>query len=75
MTLYDDVINVAKPFLGPATERFVNRQINGHLDIETYQLTSQHLEELARWCYVSGKLVISDEKAKGLSDKVKSLRS
>ena len=74
MDLYSDVVKVSKPFLGPATEKFVSRQITGHLNIEESQLTPQHLEELAKWCYTSGKLIISDDRAQELSDKVKSLR-
>ena len=74
MSLYDDIIEVARPFLGPATERFISRQITGHLRIAESQLTPEHLDELAKWCHVSGKLVISDERAQELSDKVKSLK-
>jgi len=36
MTLYDDVLNVAKDYMSPTAERFVNRQLNGHLDIEPH---------------------------------------
>jgi hypothetical protein len=74
VSLYDDVIEVVKPYMGPASERFVSRQITGHLSIEESQLTRKHLEELAKWCYVSGKLIISEDRARELSDKVKALR-
>ena len=74
VSLYDDVVELAKPYLGPAAERFVSRQITGHLSIEESQLTRQHLEELAKWCYVSGKLIIPDDRARELSGKVKSLK-
>ena len=74
VSLYDDVVEIAKPYMGPASERFVSRQITGHLSIEESELTRKHLEELAKWCYVSGKLIISDDRARELSDKVKALR-
>ena len=36
MTLYDDVLNVAKDYMDPTAERFANLQLNGHLDIESH---------------------------------------
>jgi len=74
MSLYDDVVAIAKPYLGPAAERFVSRQLKGHLDIEGSQLSSHHLEELAKWCLVSGKLIMSEDQAQEFSRKVQGLR-
>ena len=74
MSLYDEVVEVAKPYLGPAAERFVSRQIAGHLNIEENQLAVHNLEELARWCYVSGKLVMTEDEAQEFSSKVKNLK-
>ena len=75
MTLYDDVLNVAKDYMGPTAERFVNRQLNRYLDIEPHQLTEQHLKELAKWCCTSGKLVMRDKWAQEFSSKIEALRS
>ena len=74
MTLYDQVLNVARDYMGPSAERFVVRQLNGHLNIEPHQLTGHHLEELAKWCYTSGKLIMRDERAQEFSNKVKALK-
>jgi hypothetical protein len=74
LSLYDDVVELAKPYLGPASERFVSRQITGHLKIEESQLSAQDLEELAKWCYVSGKLVMDDDEAREFSSKVQALK-
>jgi hypothetical protein len=74
MTLYDEVLEVAKDYMGPTAERFVNRQLNGHLDIEPHQLSGHHLEELANWCYTSGKLIMRDERAREFSKKVQALK-
>ena len=74
MSLYDEVVAVAKPYLGPAAERFVRRQITGHLDIEETQLAAHNLEELARWCYISGKLIMADDQAQEFGNKVKALK-
>ena len=75
MALYDDVIDVAKSYLGPAAKKFVDRQISGHLDIgDGSQLAAGHLDELAKWCFTSGKLLMDEAKAQEFSDKVKALK-
>ena len=73
MALYNDVIDLARPYLGPAAEKFVSRQISGHLNVEANQLGNHHLEELSKWCFMSGKLVMPEPKAQEFSRKVKSL--
>jgi hypothetical protein len=74
MALYDDVLAVAKTYMGPAAERFLSRQITSHLNTTTQSLAPQHLSELAKWCYISGKLVMDEGKAREFSEKVKALR-
>ena len=74
MPLYNDVITLARPYLGPAAEKFLSRQISQHLDVTTDQLAGQHLEELSKWCFISGKLVMAEAKAQEFSQKVKSLK-
>lgn len=74
MGLYDDVVNLAKTYMGPAAQKFVDRQIKGHLEVDKAQLDSSHLEELAKWCYTSGKLLMDEGKAQDFSQKVKALK-
>lgn len=73
MAIYDDVVNLGKGYLGPAAKKFVDRQISGHLDVDASQLATNHMEELAKWCYTSGKLLMDDAKAQEFSNKVKAL--
>ena len=73
MALYDEVLNVARPYLGPAAERFLTRQIEQHLDTNAQGLGRQHLDELAKWCLNSGKLVMDESKASDLGQKIKAL--
>ena len=75
MALYDDVIDLAKVYLGPAARKFVDRQIKGHLDMDGSQLVHEDLEELAKWCYTSSKILMNDMKAREFSDRVKALSS
>ena len=74
MPLYNDVIEMARPYLGPAAEQFVSRQVNGHLDVSSDQLTGLHLEELSKWCFISGKLIMAEAKAEEFSRRVKLLK-
>ena len=74
MALYNDVIELARPYLGPAAEKFVSRQISAHLEVAADLLGTQHLEELSNWCFNSGKLVMAEAKAQEFSRKVKSLK-
>ena len=73
MALYNDVIEMARPYLGPAAEKFVSRQITAHLNVKADQLAGKDLEELSKWCFMSGKLVMPEPKAQEFSRKVKSL--
>jgi hypothetical protein len=73
MTLYDEVLDVARDYLGAAAQKFVNIQIKKRLKMEPYQLTAQHLEELAKWCYASGQLVMRHERAEEFSKRVQAL--
>ena len=75
MALYNEVIELARPYLGPAAEKFVNRQITAHLSVKADQLAGKDLEELSKWCFNSGKLVMAEPKAQEFSQKVKSLKS
>lgn len=74
MALYDDVVELTKTYMGPAAKKFVDRQISGHLDVDAANLTGNHVDELAKWCYTSGKLLMDDGKAKEFSEKVKALK-
>ncbi len=74
MALYDDVVNLSKAYLGPAAKKFIDRQISGHLEVEASQLAPSNLDELAKWCYTSGKLLMDEAKAQELSEKVKALK-
>jgi len=74
MPLINDVIAMARPYLGPAAEKFVSRQISTHLNVTADQLGTQHLEELSKWCFNSGKLVMAEAKAQEFSQKVKSMK-
>jgi len=72
--LYQQVINLSKDYLGPAAQRFIDRQVTQHLKKELGSLTPSDLGDLAKWINVSAGLLIDKSKAQELSDKVKNLQ-
>lgn len=74
MSLEEDVVKIARLYLGPAAERFVNRQITGHLNKTASDLTVGDIDELAKWCYVSGRLVMPEERAKEFGEAVRKIK-
>jgi len=74
MSLYDKVVNVSKPYLGPATEQFLSRQCKTHLKLaEPAQLMSANLKDLGKWVENSGSLVMDAPKAAELARKIVAL--
>jgi hypothetical protein len=69
-TLYDQVVSLAKPYLGLVTEQFVARQCTAHLKTEPQALTAAQLPELAKWVEISGALVMDKAKAAELKEKI-----
>jgi hypothetical protein len=75
MGVYERVVEVATPYFGLGAQRFVDRQLRAHLDIKPEELDYQHLDELAKWCLLGGKLFLQDEKAATeIADKIRQLK-
>lgn len=58
--LYDEIINVAQDYLGPAAGRFMSSQIQSHLGIEPSQVRSEDIAKLEDWLRVSLSLISND---------------
>jgi hypothetical protein len=64
MALYDDVLAISREYLGPAADRFLTKQITGKLSLaDKGDLTSAHLDELAKWCHTSGSKFLDESQA------------
>ncbi len=72
-TYYDKVIELARPYLGPATEAFIARQCKAHLKTDPALLAHAQLQQLATWVEISGALVMPPAKAKELASRVASV--
>ncbi len=74
MTIYDNLLETTKYYMGPAADRFLKRQLSGHLNISPDELNTQHLDDLAEWCLTSAKLIIDEDKAMELCQEIKSFK-
>jgi hypothetical protein len=69
--LSEKVVTLSTQYLGPAAKVFLERQTKAHMGGLAFDtLDRQHLPDLAKWVYTSGKLIIDPTKAKELSDKI-----
>jgi septation ring formation regulator EzrA len=59
-TLYLQIIQITQDYLGPATERFIDRQIQSHLDIQPKEISTQSLLSLMTWIRIAFSLLTED---------------
>lgn len=71
--VYRAVIEKTTIYLGPASERFIQRQIRTHVNKEPDELEKQDLEPLVEWVEVSMGLLTNDKKS--IEDLVESIRN
>jgi hypothetical protein len=74
LTLYEKAVALSKPYLGPATESFIDRQCKTRLKIEPSQLMTTQLAELSKWVGVGAGLIMDQGKANELAAKVAALK-
>lgn len=70
MTTYESVIDVCKPFMGPASEQFIRRQCSLHLKLEAEKLSKSDLAELTKCVEVGGLRFMEADKVKELASKL-----
>jgi len=62
LTIYQQVIDVATDYLGPASKRFMDRQITSHLKIEPEKLASKDIPTLTEWTKIALAFLTEDRK-------------
>jgi len=62
LTIYQQVLDVATDYLGPASKRFMDRQIESHLKIEPEKLASKDIPTLTNWTRVALAVLTEDRK-------------
>lgn len=60
--IYHQAVAITKDYLGPAAERFINRQVTFHLQKEPELLTKKDIPQLAEWIKVSIAILTEDKK-------------
>jgi hypothetical protein len=58
--LYRALVKITHEYLGPAAERFIERQIRNHLHKEPEQLTKKDLSSLVDWVRAAVSLLTDD---------------
>jgi len=58
--LHNKIINIVREYLGPAAERFVDRQITFHLGKDPEAITKQDISVLVSWIGVSIGVLTGD---------------
>ncbi len=59
-TLYQQIIHVTHIYLGPAANRFIARQVKGHLHKDPEDITKSDLKKLIDWIQVAVSLLTDD---------------
>ena len=60
MTLFDEVVGITEPYLGPTAQRFISRQVAFHLGKPPEQLEPTDLPELAEWVAATMSMLTDD---------------
>lgn len=58
--LYDQVVSITQEYLGPATDRFLVRQITNHLGKSPQELTKSDIPTLVEWTKATLALLTED---------------
>lgn len=57
---YKAAIRISEEYLGPAGERFMDRQITTHLNIQPEKLQAKHINELVQWVQLAFAVLTDD---------------
>jgi hypothetical protein len=63
VNLYSQINDIIENYLGPATNRFVERQVKFHLHKKPEQLKAHDIPQLTEWIKVSMALLTEDKSA------------
>lgn len=58
--LYDRMVEVTTDYLGPAAQRFIDRQIQNHLKIEPGQIQPADIPKLIEWIRAAISILTDD---------------
>jgi hypothetical protein len=59
-SVYQQVVTISHTYLGPASERFIDRQIKNHLDKEPSDLQPSDIYQLIDWIRIAVSFLTED---------------
>jgi hypothetical protein len=62
-SVYTNLVRVTHFYLGPSSERFIERQIRSHLNIEPKQVRIRDVKNLIGWIRLSMAMLTDDDKS------------
>jgi hypothetical protein len=71
--IYKELIRITDPFLGPSSERFINRQIRYHLNKDPEEIVASDVKDLVDWIRLSLSLLTDDGTA--IKEYVKNIKA
>jgi hypothetical protein len=57
---YQQVVTISHTYLGPAAERFIDRQIKNHLDKDPTELNAGDISKLIDWIRIAVSFLTED---------------
>ena len=74
--LYNNIVLIAQDYLGPAGQRFIDRQIAFHLQKNPQEITKKDLPDLVEWVKITLASLTDDTNAvRKCSDRISDLAS
>ncbi|NJD53826.1 MAG: hypothetical protein FIB07_13275 [Candidatus Methanoperedens sp.] len=71
MTLYyDKICGLCEKYLSGGGKMFLDRQISAHLNKNPELLEPTDKTDLAKWCKISGKLILGEDKSQKLANEI-----
>lgn len=70
---YDKALKICEKYLSKGAKNFLDRQITMHLNKTNNALDVSDKTELAKWCNISGALLLGKQKAEQLSAEILSI--
>ena len=61
-TIHQQIIAISRDYLGPASERFIDRQAKTHLNKSSEKITKGDLVKLVDWIRLSFALLTNDSR-------------
>jgi ubiquinone biosynthesis protein UbiJ len=74
MALHDDVMNIAKNYMGLAAEEYISRRCRISFKIEVQDLEKEHLDRLAEAIATTAEVYVGKEKVKQFRQEILDLK-